>query len=176
MGPGSVGVFGPRNAFRAVCSADTTLPVDPRASIGGNEIPDKTDVWPFSFTSMPISPGDSFPTAAQRYSIATVRPSIQPSARSRFSKAAVHGLIIVAVFAPRKPIVGSLERPRCRAAEQRDEVAAPHHSIKSARASSVSGTVSPKALAVFKLITSSYFVGACTGSSAGFSPLRMRST
>jgi hypothetical protein len=32
------------------------------------------------------------------------------------------------------------------------------------------------ALAVLRLITSSYFVGACTGRSAGFSPLRMRST
>jgi hypothetical protein len=31
-------------------------------------------------------------------------------------------------------------------------------------------------LAVFRLITSWYLVGACTGRSAGFSPLRMRST
>ena len=46
----------------------------------------------------------------------------------------------------------------------------------SARASSVGGTSSPRALAVFRLITSSYLVGACTGRSAGFSPLRMRST
>ena len=34
----------------------------------------------------------------------------------------------------------------------------------------------PSALAVLRLITSSYLVGACTGRSAGFSPLRMRST
>src|SRR5262245_30196460 len=34
----------------------------------------------------------------------------------------------------------------------------------------------PSALAVLRLMTSSYFVGACTGRSAGFSPLRMRST
>jgi hypothetical protein len=46
----------------------------------------------------------------------------------------------------------------------------------SAMASSLSGTVSPSALAVLRLITSSYLVGACTGRSAGFSPLRMRST
>ena len=32
------------------------------------------------------------------------------------------------------------------------------------------------AFAVLRLITSSYLVGACTGRSAGFSPLRMRST
>src|SRR3977135_3580308 len=59
MDPGSV--VAP-NAFRACCSADTTLPVDPRAHVGGNEISDKTGVGLFSFTSMPISPGDSFPT------------------------------------------------------------------------------------------------------------------
>ena len=64
-----------------------------------------------------------------------------------------------------------------RAAGQRDELAPPHHSItSSARASSVGGTSRPSALAVLRLITSSYFVGACTGRSAGFSPLRMRST
>jgi hypothetical protein len=46
----------------------------------------------------------------------------------------------------------------------------------SARASSIGGTVRLSALAVLRLITSSYFVGACTGKSAGFYPLRIRST
>ena len=46
----------------------------------------------------------------------------------------------------------------------------------SARASNIGGTVMPSALAVLRLITSSYFVACCTGRSAGFSPLRMRST
>src|SRR6185369_12428083 len=51
------------------------------------------------------------------------------------------------------------------------------HSItSSARASSVGGISRPRALAVLRLTTSSYLVGACTGRSAGFSPLRMRST
>jgi hypothetical protein len=51
------------------------------------------------------------------------------------------------------------------------------HSItSSARASNVGGTSRPSALAVFKLTISSYLVGFCTGRSAGFSPLRMRST
>src|SRR6516164_3333175 len=51
-----------------------------------------------------------------------------------------------------------------------------HHSItSSAWASTDGGTSRPSALAVFMLITSSYLVGACTGRSAGFSPLRMRS-
>src|SRR5262249_48317478 len=69
------------------------------------------------------------------------------------------------------------ERPRHRAAEQRDELAALHHSItSSAPASRVGGMSRPSAFAVLRLITSSYLVGACTGRSAGFSPLRMRST
>jgi len=46
----------------------------------------------------------------------------------------------------------------------------------SAMARSVGGTVRPKVLAVLRLITNSNLVGACTGRSAGFSPLRMRST
>src|SRR5262249_13365757 len=69
------------------------------------------------------------------------------------------------------------QRPRRRAAEQRDELTPPDHSItSSARASSDCGTSMPRDLAVFRLITSSYCVGACTGRSAGFSPLRIRST
>src|SRR2546422_5010502 len=51
------------------------------------------------------------------------------------------------------------------------------HSItSSAWASSVGGTSMPSALAVSRLITVSYLVGACTGRSTGFSPLRVRST
>ncbi len=41
---------------------------------------------------------------------------------------------------------------------------------------SYSITTSPSALAVLRLITVSYFVADCTGRSAGFSPLRTRST
>src|SRR5262249_2338484 len=71
----------------------------------------------------------------------------------------------------------SRERPRDRpATEQRDEIASIHSITSSARASTVAGTSRPSALAVLRLITSSYLVGACTGRSAGFSPLRMRST
>src|SRR5215204_3187383 len=46
----------------------------------------------------------------------------------------------------------------------------------SAVPSSVGGISRPSAFAVLRLITNSYLVGACTGRSAGFSPLRMRST
>jgi hypothetical protein len=53
----------------------------------------------------------------------------------------------------------------------------PAYSItSSARPSSESGTVRPSALAVLTLITRSYLVDACTGRSAGFSPLKMRCT
>jgi hypothetical protein len=68
------------------------------------------------------------------------------------------------------------KRPRSRrAAEHRDELAALHSITSSARASSVAGTSRPSAFAVLRLMISSYFVGACTGRSAGFSPLRIRS-
>src|SRR5262245_35757580 len=45
-----------------------------------------------------------------------------------------------------------------------------------ARASTDTGTSMPSDFAVLRLISSSYLVGACTGRSAGFSPLRMRLT
>ena len=52
-----------------------------------------------------------------------------------------------------------------------------HHSINSsALACSVSGTVSPSALAVLRLMISSNLVGCCIGKSEGFSPLRIRPT
>jgi len=68
------------------------------------------------------------------------------------------------------------ERPRRRAAEQRDELAPPHSITSSARASSMGGTSRPRALAVLRLITSSNFVGCCTGKSTGFAPFRTRPT
>src|SRR6516164_7378473 len=49
----------------------------------------------------------------------------------------------------------------------------PHHSMtSSARASKDCGTVSPRALAVLRLMTSSNFVGCTTGRSPGIAPLR----
>src|SRR5262245_25997326 len=64
------------------------------------------------------------------------------------------------------------ERPSCgRAAEQRDELAPPDHSItSSARARSVGGTSRPSARAVTRLMTNSNFVDCMTGRSAGFAP------
>src|SRR5262245_52973320 len=63
------------------------------------------------------------------------------------------------------------KRPRGRsAAEQRDELAASHSITSSARPSSGSGTVRPRALAVLTLMISSTFVDCTTGRVAGFSP------
>jgi len=68
------------------------------------------------------------------------------------------------------------ERPRCRAAQQRDDFAAFHSITSSARESRVGGTSRPSALAAFRLITSSNLVGCSTGRSPGFAPLRILST
>src|SRR5262249_30842793 len=71
----------------------------------------------------------------------------------------------------------SRERPcDSRTAEQRDERASFHSITSSARASTPAGNLMPRALAVRWLRVSSNLIGACTGRSAGFAPLRMRST
>src|SRR5882672_4713801 len=65
----------------------------------------------------------------------------------------------------------ALLRTRCegprrrRAAEKRDELAAPHSITSSAAMSSLSGTSRPSAFAVLRLITNSNFVGSITGRS-----------
>src|SRR6516225_4674854 len=81
-------------------------------------------------------------------------------------KVVPHGSIIDDAD-PRQPIAllrVRRERPRDRrAADERDELAPLHSITSSARASSGAGTVRPSALAVLRLIASSYLVGACTG-------------
>src|SRR5262249_33806515 len=81
-----------------------------------------------------------------------------------------------AQYADRRPILRARrERPRrCHAAEQRDEIAAVHSITSSARASSLSGTERPNALAVATLMTNSNFSICSTGKSAGVVPLRIR--
>ena len=84
--------------------------------------------------SAAISAKRSLRPSAQRNSIATVRPSIQPSSRSRCTKAAVYGLMLKPKPAQEpdgRQLSGLLrarrERPRShRAAEQQDELA-PFH-------------------------------------------------
>ena len=64
--------------------------------------------------------------------------------------------------------------PRAREYQCGNKKVAPPHSItSSARASIDCGTVRPSAFAVFKLMTSSNFVGCWTGKSAGLAPLRI---
>src|SRR5262249_33224310 len=68
------------------------------------------------------------------------------------------------------------DRPRSRAAEQRDELA-PFHSItSSARARIPGGNVIPSALAVLRLTASSNLTGCSTGRSAGLVPCKILCT
>src|SRR5262249_25992071 len=68
------------------------------------------------------------------------------------------------------------ERPRRRAAEQRDECAALHSITSSARCWRNQGTSMPSVWAVLRLMTSSNFVGCSTGISAGFPPCKILTT
>jgi hypothetical protein len=82
--------------------------------------------------SAAISAKRSLRPSAQRYSIATVRPWIQPSSCSRCTKAATHWLLAEAVAAPRNPMVGSL--PGCCARAASGHVtAAPPSSVMTPR-------------------------------------------
>jgi hypothetical protein len=112
--------------------------------------------------------------AAQRVSIRTLLPSVQPNCASKERRVA--GLTFRIVRGrgvqhadPSHP-VGLLrarrERPRSRAAEQRDEFAPSHSITSSARKRIDVGNTIPKLLAVFRLMTSSNMVGNSAGSSA----------
>src|SRR6476660_10518312 len=68
-------------------------------------------------------------------------------------------------------------RPCCRrTAKQRDELAPPHSITSSARCCRNKGTSMPIAFAVFRLITSSNFVGCSIGKSAGLVPCNILDT
>jgi hypothetical protein len=117
--------------------------------------------------SAAISLNRSVRPSPQRYSIVRLRSSLQPSSRSRCKSAAVHSLCAAAVPEPSNPMTGlgaccarAASGHRRRAAEQRDELAAYHSITSSAMASSVGGTSRPSALAVLRLMTRSYLVGA----------------
>jgi hypothetical protein len=98
--------------------------------------------------------------------VATDRPARLLQALRERSQASLSFPIVRRVWqehadAPHPPglLRACRERPRRRAAEQRDEVAAVHSMTSSAIASSLSGTARPSALAVLRLITNSNFVG-----------------
>ena len=113
-------------------------------------------------------------SSAQRYSIATFSPSVYPASCSPRRKARRRSAFWPGDWPLRNPMTGWC--CACRAAEQRDELAASHSITSSASAISLSETVRPSALAVLRLITSSNFVGCSTGRSLGLAPLRTRST
>jgi hypothetical protein len=77
----------------------------------------------FSLTSAAaISANCSLRPSAQRYSIATVRPSIQPRSRSRCTKAATHWPMAEGVLEPKNPMIGSF--PTCCARAASGHIAA----------------------------------------------------
>src|SRR5829696_4696311 len=61
-------------------------------------------------------------------------------------------------------------------AEERKQFSPPHSITSSAVNRRFGGIVRPSSFAVFRLVTSSYFVGCSYGRSLGFSPRKMRST
>src|SRR5262249_33027963 len=65
--------------------------------------------------SSAISGKRSLRPSAHRYSIATLRPSIQPRSRSRCTKTTIHWLHALAVVGPRKPKVSGFVRCCARA-------------------------------------------------------------
>ena len=104
-----------------------------------------------------------------RTKLATARSALRPLARQGHLVGTVSGPVPVGRPQPQAWRPSILTEPY-------RELPPPHSITSSARASSDGGTSRPSALAVLRLMTSSYLVGACTGRSAGFSPFRMRST
>ena len=124
-----------------------------------------------------------WPVAAKRLSMTAFWPSANPCSLNPLRKLANCFAFNSGDPIPRTPItgiVGCCARAAIghagATAEQRDELT-PFHSITSSvRASSDTGISRPSAAAVFRLMINSNLVANCTGSSAGFSPLRIRST
>src|SRR5262245_49884259 len=82
-----------------------------------------------------------------------------------------HRTEVVGLLCPRR------QRPRRRAAEQRDELASLHYSTTSSARTRIDGErLRPSDLAVFVFTTSSNFVGCSMGKSAGFAPFRSFAT
>jgi hypothetical protein len=128
--------------------------------------------WPYSERRRAIA---ERPT--EWYALLASRSDAMPDGHACDLEAAAHAAAAEAGAIKPCPARQRDERPRHRrAAKQRDELGAPHSITSSARARSPSGISRPSAFAVLRLITSSCLVGACTGRSDGFSPLRIRST
>jgi hypothetical protein len=83
-------------------------------------------------SSLAISTSRSLRPSAQRYSSATVWPSIQPSSRSRCTRAAVHGAHTDGDVVPTIPMVGSFPVP-CAVAAIGHATAAPPSAVMNSR-------------------------------------------
>jgi hypothetical protein len=122
--------------------------------------------------------GRAAPTAIARLGVRRCRPARQRRSRRRCAPAALDRP------APKQsansPAARQRRRPDARIGG--GEVSSRYlplrsHSItSSARASKVAGMSRPRAFAVFRLITVSNLLAACTGNSSGLAPLRIRST
>ena len=110
--------------------------------------------------SAAISSKRSLRPSAQRYSIATVRPSIQPSSRSRCTKAAVQWLQAEGRRAPRNPMVGSLPGCCARAASGHAAARRTEHTEKFAP-SHVRPQSSAECIAMATTIASERAASAC---------------
>jgi uncharacterized protein DUF6166 len=94
--------------------------------------------------SAAISAKRSIRPSPQRTSIATLRPSVQPSSRSRCTKAVIHGPQLEGVAEPKNPIVGSFDGCCARAASGHAAVA-PHTSVMNSRRFLLNIAFSPQA-------------------------------
>src|SRR5262245_6281779 len=96
----------------------------------------------------------------------------QPVAKGGFVVRIPAGCVGVQITDHRHPrlLRPRRERPRRRAAKQRDELAPPHSITSSARTRIAVGNTIPKLFAALRLMISSNFVGNSAGSSAGLAP------
>ena len=108
----------------SLASANTIGMTAVACFVARTALPDVTMTFTLRRTnSAAISAKRSLRPSAQRYSNATVRPSIQPSSCSRRSKAATYWFQTEGVAAPKTPIVGGL--PGCCALAASGHAAAP---------------------------------------------------
>jgi hypothetical protein len=114
------------------------------------------------------------PPATMRSACADASPTRTSSTSSSAVNPFANSAVEESNHRHRRLLHARRKRPRCRAAEQRDERAPLHSITSSAVASSDGGTVSPSVLAVWRLMTNSNFTVCWTGKAAGFSPLRIR--
>src|SRR6516165_9740355 len=118
----------------SLATANTMGMTDVTCFAAGTASPDVTITSTLSPTnSAAISAKRSLRPSAQRVSIATVRPSTQPSSFSRCTNAAVQELQLGAEPEPRKPIFGNLPDCCARAASGHAVTALPSSVMNSRR-------------------------------------------